>query len=170
MRNLIIVLGRRLLLLKLQLANQAQDMRPLLNRVIEFKDDFGHKTHSQTPGQLAAQEARRVMQGLDRLSLLVKFPHDAHINLRVAQVAAHLNVGHAGEAHAGVLDACAQQIAHLDSDLLTQFLLPVWIWHNSLFSATSSFYAPGRTFSWVKASITSPTSKSEKSSSRMPHS
>src|SRR5258707_13688013 len=121
MRNLAAGLGLRFL--GFHLADQTQNVRSLLNRVIEFEDDLRHKAHSQALSQLVAQKASRMVERFDRALFFLGLAHHADKDLSVAQVAAHLNMGDTGEPDTWIFDATVQQSAYLIADLLAQHFL-----------------------------------------------
>src|SRR5260370_9073796 len=119
-------------LLIFELANQFEDARTLFDRCIQFKNQFRHITQHDATSEFVAQKASGVFQRLNGGGLFLLGSQDADKDLGVAQVAADLYVFDAGEAHARVFCARAQQVAWFNRDQFTEFLLPVWLCHPSI--------------------------------------
>src|SRR2546427_5837849 len=94
-------------------ANQRHDAGATFDRLVQSKADFWREAHLQTPAQLAAHVALGALQPRHGIGFCLRISQHADEDLRVAQVRAHLDIGHRGEPYTRVLELMLNDLADL---------------------------------------------------------
>ena len=85
----------------------------MLDRLVQSKVNVWREAHLQAPAQFAAHVALGTLQPGHGIGFGLRISQHADEDLRIAQVQAHLDIGHRGEPNARVFELMLNDLADL---------------------------------------------------------
>ena len=103
----------------MNLIEQSLDVIAVVQRGIKCKADLGRKAQTNAPADLAAHEAERTVEPVQRITHLLLIPHNADVDLRFTQILRTHDRGHGHKSDAGIFEFIEDDVTDF---LLDQFL------------------------------------------------